>query len=75
MIPHGLRIEVLFYIILQLVEIGVIVMLIKWILGLLGFSVRNILISAAAVLGLVGIKKWLEKWGEKDNTKKNITES
>ena len=74
-IPNELRIEVLFYIILQLVEIGVIVMLIKWILGMLGFSVRNMLISAAAVFGLVGLKKWLENRHNGKDFEKKSTKS
>ena len=65
MIPHGLRIEVLFYVIIQLIEIGVIVMLIKWILGQLGITFRNILMSIAVTFGLIGLKKWLDRRKEK----------
>lgn len=65
MIPHGLRIEVLLYIIVQLVEIGIIVMLIKWILGLLGITFRNILMWIAVTFGLIGLKRWLDKRKEK----------
>lgn len=65
MIPHGLRIEVLFYVIIQLIEIGVIVMLIKWILGQLGITFRNILMWIAVTFGLIGLKKWLDRRKEK----------
>ena len=65
MIPHGLRIEVLFYVIIQLIEIGVIVMLIKWILGQLGITFRNILMWIVVTFGLIGLKKWLDRRKEK----------